>query len=83
MVAKTTDNKDKSNAADPSSASEKSRQTENNAVNENEMENSSLHRFFISAIKDIYFAENALMDASDQMKKEDLKEISKDTHKPS
>ena len=83
MVAKTTDNKDKSNAADPLSASEKSRQTENNAVNENEMKNSSLHRFFISAIKDIYFAENALMDASDQMKKEDLKEISKDTHKPS
>ncbi|MFY7843564.1 hypothetical protein [Chryseobacterium gambrini] len=83
MVAKTTDNKDKSNAADPSSASEKSRQTENNAVNESEMDNSSLHRFFISAIKDIYFAENALMDASDQMKKEDLKEISKDTHKPS
>ncbi|MCY1661852.1 hypothetical protein [Chryseobacterium sp. SL1] len=81
MVAKTTDNKDKSNAAD--SSSEKSRQTENNAVNESEMNNSSLHRFFISAIKDIYFAENALMDASDQMKKEDLKEISKDTHKPS
>lgn len=81
MVAKTTDNKDKSNAAD--SSSEKSRQTENNAVNESEMDNSSLHRFFISAIKDIYFAENALMDASDQMKKEDLKEISKDTHKPS
>ncbi|BEV03120.1 hypothetical protein [Chryseobacterium gambrini] len=81
MVAKTTDNKDKSNAAD--SSSEKSRQTENNAVNESEMDNSSLHRFFISAIKDIYFAENALMDASDQMKKEDLKETSKDTHKPS
>ncbi|MCQ4138410.1 hypothetical protein [Chryseobacterium sp. EO14] len=81
MVAKTTDNKDKSNAAD--SSCEKSRQTENNAVNESEMDNSSLHRFFISAIKDIYFAENALMDASDQMKKEDLKEISKDTHKPS
>lgn len=81
MVAKTTDNKDKSNAAD--SSSEKSRQTENNAVNENEMENSSLHRFFISAIKDIYFAENALMNASDQMKKEELKETSKDTHKPS
>lgn len=81
MVAKTTDNKDKSNAAD--SSSEKSRQTENNAVNESEMDNSSLHRFFISAIKDIYFAENALMDASDQMKKEELKETSKDTHKPS
>lgn len=81
MVAKTTDNKDKSNAAD--SSSEKSRQTENNAVNENEIENSSLHRFFISAIKDIYFAENALMDVSDQMKKEELKETSKDTHKPS
>ncbi|PTT71839.1 MULTISPECIES: hypothetical protein [unclassified Chryseobacterium] len=81
MVAKTTDNKDKSNAVD--SSSEKSRQTENNAVNESEMDNSSLHRFFISAIKDIYFAENALMDASDQMKKEELKETSKDTHKPS
>ncbi|MDO3423620.1 hypothetical protein QWT87_01885 [Chryseobacterium sp. APV1] len=81
MISKTTDSKDKSNAAD--SSSEKSRQTENNAVNENEMENSSLHRFFISAIKDIYFAENALMDASDQMKKEELKETSKDTHKPS
>lgn len=81
MVAKTTDNKDKSNAAD--SSSEKSRQAENNGVNENEMENSSLHRFFISAIKDIYFAENALTDASDQMKKEELKETSKDTHKPS
>lgn len=81
MVAKTTDNKDKSNPAD--SSSEKSRQTENNAVNESEMDNSSLHRFFISAIKDIYFAENSLMDASDQMKKEDLKKTSKDTHKPS
>lgn len=81
MVAKTTDNKDKSNAAD--SSSEKSRQTKNDAANKNEMEDSSLHRFFISAIKDIYFAENALMDASDQMKKEDLKKTSKDTHKPS
>ncbi|WP_336715639.1 hypothetical protein [Chryseobacterium mucoviscidosis] len=81
MVAKTTDSKDKSNTTD--SLSEKSRQTKNDAANKNEMENSPLHRFFISAIKDIYFAENALMDASDRMKKEELKEISKDTHKPS
>ncbi len=32
-------------------------------VNKDEMKSSPLHKFFVSALKDIYFAENAILEA--------------------
>lgn len=46
------------------------------------MKNSPLHKFFVSALKDIYFAENAIIDALDKMQEaattEELKEAFED-----
>ncbi|KMQ68937.1 hypothetical protein ACM39_06555 [Chryseobacterium sp. FH2] len=39
----------------------------NATVNENEMKNSSLHKFFVDALKDIYYAEHKLVDALQTM----------------
>ncbi|MBT2620111.1 ferritin-like domain-containing protein [Chryseobacterium sp. ISL-6] len=54
----------------------------NASVNEKEMKNSALHQFFVSALKDIYFAENAIIDALGKMEAaattEELKEAFED-----
>jgi hypothetical protein len=46
-------------------------------INEDEMKNSPLHKFFVSALKDIYYAENAILEALEKMQdaatSEDLK----------
>jgi ferritin-like metal-binding protein YciE len=89
MATKTTENKDNSTVKDSSataetaaSASKKNIQADNASVNENEMKNSPLHKFFVSALKDIYFAENAIIDALDKMQEaattEELKEAFED-----
>lgn len=89
MATKTTENKDNSPVKDSSataetaaSASKKNIQADNASVNENEMKNSPLHKFFVSALKDIYFAENAIIDALDKMQEaattEELKEAFED-----
>ncbi|NPA08827.1 MAG: ferritin-like domain-containing protein [Chlorobi bacterium] len=89
MATKTTENKDNSTIKDSSataetaaSASKKNIQTDNASVNESEMKNSPLHKFFVSALKDIYFAENAIIDALDKMQEaattEELKEAFED-----
>ncbi|MCJ7932311.1 MAG: ferritin-like domain-containing protein [Chryseobacterium sp.] len=39
----------------------------NAVVNEKEMKNSSLHQFFVDALKDIYYAEHKLVDALQTM----------------
>jgi uncharacterized iron-regulated protein len=36
-------------------------------INEDEMKNSPLHKFFVSALKDIYYAENAILEALEKM----------------
>lgn len=52
------------------------------ANNEHENENSNLRKFFISALKDIYFAENAIIEALDKMQEaattEELKDAFED-----
>ncbi|MDR4892048.1 MULTISPECIES: ferritin-like domain-containing protein [unclassified Chryseobacterium] len=53
-------------------------------VNKDEMKNSPLHKFFVSALKDIYFAENAILDALEKMQEaataEELKDAFEDHH---
>ena len=89
MATKTTENKDNGTVKDSSataetaaSASKKNIQADNASVNESEMKNSPLHKFFVSALKDIYFAENAIIDALDKMQEaattEELKEAFED-----
>lgn len=53
-------------------------------INEDEMKNSPLHKFFVSALKDIYYAENAILEAlvkmQDAASSEDLKDAFEDHH---
>jgi len=64
------------------STSEKKMEVDNAVVDKNEMKNSSLHKFFVSSLKDIYFAENAIVDALTKMEEaattEELKEAFED-----
>lgn len=90
MATKTLNNKDSKNtdtaAADAaSSSSEKKTATtsvDNAKVDKNDMKSSSLHKFFVSALKDIYFAENAIIEALTEMQNaattEELKEAFED-----
>ncbi|MFC3160427.1 Ferritin-like metal-binding protein YciE [Chryseobacterium arachidis] len=63
-------------------ASKKTTSVDNATVNEDEMKSSPLHKFFVSALKDIYFAENAIIDALEKMQEaattEELKEAFED-----
>ncbi|MCQ9639623.1 ferritin-like domain-containing protein [Chryseobacterium sp. WG14] len=49
-----------------------------------EMKNAPLHQFFVNALKDIYYAENAILEALDKMQEaataEELKEAFEDHH---
>ncbi|QIY89649.1 ferritin-like domain-containing protein [Chryseobacterium gallinarum] len=51
-------------------------------VNEDGKEDSNLHKFFVSALKDIYYAENAIIEALDKMQEaattEELKDAFED-----
>jgi len=55
---------------------------DNATVDKSDMKNSSLHQFFVSALKDIYFAENAIIEALTKMEEaattEELKEAFED-----
>jgi ferritin-like metal-binding protein YciE len=63
-------------------ASAKKMNVDNASVNENEMKNSPLHKFFVDSLKDIYFAENAIIEALGKMEAaattEELKEAFED-----
>lgn len=54
----------------------------NTTVKENEMKNAPLHKFFISSLKDIYFAEHAIIAALEKMQEaattEELKDAFED-----
>jgi len=94
MATKSLENKDKTTSATSgsdsatatsttkASTSEKTMSVDNAEVSESEMKNSSLHKFFVSALKDIYFAENAIVDALQKMEEaattEELKEAFED-----
>ena len=88
MATKTLDNKDNGTTgtsnSSPSStgASKKTASVDNATVDQNEMKNSPLHKFFVSALKDVYYAENAIIEALGKMQEaattDELKEAFED-----
>jgi len=86
MATKTLDNKDTGTTgtatASSNDSSKKTASVDNAMVDKNEMNNSPLHKFFVSALKDIYYAENAIIEALGKMQEaattEELKEAFED-----
>ncbi|AZA57612.1 MULTISPECIES: ferritin-like domain-containing protein [Chryseobacterium] len=88
MATKTLDNKDNGTTgtsnSSPSStgSSKKTASVDNATVDQNEMKNSPLHKFFVSALKDVYYAENAIIEALGKMQEaattDELKEAFED-----
>jgi len=83
MATKTTENSTATSAGTATtSAADKKMKVDNASVDKNEMKNSPLHKFFVTALKDIYFAENAIIDALEKMQEaattEELKEAFED-----
>jgi len=91
MATKSLDNKNSSTSGtDTSSASatgaegssKKLASVDNATVDQNEMQNSPLHKFFVSALKDVYYAENAIIEALGKMQEaattDELKEAFED-----
>jgi len=86
MATKTSslDNKETTStkSSETTATSTKPMQVDNAKVDADEMKNSPLHKFFVSALKDIYFAENAIVDALQKMEAaattEELKEAFED-----
>lgn len=88
MATKTLDNKDNgtngTSDSSPSStgSSKKTASVDNATVDQNEMKNSPLHKFFVSALKDVYYAENAIIEALGKMQEaattDELKEAFED-----
>jgi len=74
--------RENSSSTKPASAEKKSMTVDNASVDAQEMKNAPLHKFFVSALKDIYYAENAIIDALDKMQQaattEELKEAFED-----
>ncbi|WP_082632525.1 ferritin-like domain-containing protein [Chryseobacterium sp. IHB B 17019] len=65
-----------------STSAKKTTAVDNATVKENDMKSSPLHKFFVSSLKDIYYAENAIIDALEKMQDaattEELKEAFED-----
>lgn len=90
MATKTLDNKDNSATGTGTSSSttgstgssKKTASVDNATVDQNEMQNSPLHKFFVSALKDVYYAENAIIEALGTMQEaattDELKEAFED-----
>jgi len=91
MATKSLDNKNSSTSGtDTSSASttgaegssKKLASVDNATVDKNEMNSSPLHKFFVSALKDVYYAENAIIEALGKMQEaattDELKEAFED-----
>lgn len=90
MATKTLDNKDNSTTSTGTSStttgstgsSKKTASVDNATVDQNEMQNSPLHKFFVSALKDVYYAENAIIEALGTMQEaattDELKEAFED-----
>ncbi|CAH0190881.1 ferritin-like domain-containing protein [Chryseobacterium sp. Bi04] len=84
MATKTTENSNTTASASTSggnATADKKMKADNASVKEG-MKNSSLHQFFVSALKDIYFAENAIIEALEKMQEaattEELKDAFED-----
>jgi len=90
MATKTLNNQDQKDtqntdtqAGNVSSSSENNTTRVDNAkVDGSDMKNAPLHKFFVSALKDIYFAENAIIEALSEMQQaattDELKEAFED-----
>ncbi|MFP3833590.1 DUF892 family protein [Chryseobacterium sp. SIMBA_028] len=87
MTTKTTENSNTTASATASTsggnvAADKKMKVGNASVDKEEMANSSLHKFFVSALKDIYFAENSIIEALEKMQEaattEELKDAFED-----
>ncbi|SHE40546.1 ferritin-like domain-containing protein [Chryseobacterium takakiae] len=90
MATKTLDNKDNSTTGTETSStsntgstsSKKTASVDNATVDQNEMQSSPLHKFFVSALKDVYYAENAIIEALGKMQEaattDELKEAFED-----
>lgn len=85
MATKTTENNNTATASSSAtsiSATDKKMKVDNASVDKNDMKSSPLHKFFVSALKDIYFAENAIIEALEKMQEaattEELKDAFED-----
>ncbi|SHL24690.1 ferritin-like domain-containing protein [Chryseobacterium contaminans] len=82
MATKTLDTNSTKGTSESMSDPAKKTTPTGTANNEHENENSNLRKFFISALKDIYFAENAIIEALDKMQEaattEELKDAFED-----
>lgn len=78
-MAKTAEN---NNTTMSASTDKKNMTVDNASVDAKEMKNAPLHKFFVSALKDIYYAENAIIEALDTMREaattEELKDAFED-----
>ncbi len=82
MATKTSENKNNTAGTETPAANKNTTAVDNAKVDGNEMKSAPLHKFFVSALKDIYFAENAIIDALEKMREaattEELKEAFED-----
>lgn len=81
IIIKETDHKDRDNTIAADEVTAKKVAVDNADVNRDEMKSSSLHKFFLSALKDIYFAENDMIDALQEMQKAATDQELKNTFK--
>lgn len=79
MATKTAEN---NNNSTTTISEKKNMKVDNASVDAKEMKNAPLHKFFVSALKDIYYAENAIVDALEKMQEaattEELKDAFED-----
>ncbi|WP_294245730.1 ferritin-like domain-containing protein [uncultured Chryseobacterium sp.] len=79
MATKTSDNNQNSSNTAPSG---NTTSVDNAKVNGDQMKGSPLHQFFVTSLKDVYFAENAILEALGEMQEaattEELKEAFED-----
>ena len=79
---KDTQNTDTQAAGNLSSSENYTTRVDNAKVDGSDMKNAPLHKFFVSALKDIYFAENAIIEALSEMQQaattDELKEAFED-----
>ncbi|GEN74540.1 ferritin-like domain-containing protein [Chryseobacterium hagamense] len=82
MATHTSENKSNTPGTGTPAAHKGTTAVDNAKVDGNEMKTAPLHKFFVSALKDIYFAENAIIDALEKMQEaattEELKEAFED-----
>ncbi len=74
----TTDTENKSKTADTAMEEKKAKSANKTDNTDDKMKNSPLHKFFVDALKDMYFAEHSLIDALGKMQEASTTEELKD-----